>query len=68
MAIATIETVLGRKVVAVDDQGGACEACYFASRPRCEEDGILCLATNRPDKRSVFFVKLEETGDEQSNN
>lgn len=64
MAIATIETVLGRKVVAVDDPGGACEECYFASRPRCEGDGILCQTTNRPDKRSVFFIPLQETPDE----
>ena len=64
--IATIEVHNGVRVVAVDDRGvklDLCEVCHFGDLDTvCRT--IPCTRLERPDKRDVFFVRLEEAPNE----
>lgn len=69
--IATIEIHNGVRVVAVDTacfDESPCDWCAFSARPLEQCRLTPCVRDERQDNRDVFFVKLEETPNEQSNN
>lgn len=62
MAIATIETLNGQPVLAIDTNVAEfpCDHCINADKPTSVCNTGACTRDQRADKRNVFFIPLQE--------